>query len=371
MRWTVVPSALAVSLCGAWMLSSQACAPSDADEQTAGVPASGSGGQAATPDSASRSATGMQAAASEAESAGAGGVGTAVDGAGRAGQSGAAGAVGAAGASTDAGAAGASGSAAPKDAGAAAPGLPPVTRVDGDGPFATSQDLASGPRGDSGLFYPTELGRDGLKHPIFVWGCGGGSDPSAYAEHMNRVASHGFVAIAAVSMIGDDDGVLSANLDWLLAENERPDSMLFGKLDPTKVAAGGHSIGSVNAFLFADDPRLTTTLHVAGSSLDDVHDPFATTTGLGGKALVHPTALISAETDVFGNVEKLEADYAAATAPVFLTRIGGADHVSATRDGLPLIVAWLRWQLGGETERSGMFLDPAGDSRPAARVDGG
>ena len=145
---------------------------------------------------------------------------------------------------------------------------------------------------------------------------------------MSRIASHGFVAIAAVSMVGDDDDVLSANLDWLLAENARPGSMLFGKLDATKVAAGGHSIGAVNAFLFADDPRLTTTLHV----------------------------------------EKLEADYAAATAPVFLTRITGADHVSATRDGLPMIVAWLRWQLGGETERGAMFLDAAGEFRNAPYV---
>lgn len=246
---------------------------------------------------------------------------------------------------------------------AAQPILPPVTNVDADGPFTTASILTTGPGGNSGVFYPTELGKDGLRHPIFVWGCGGGSQPSSYADHMKRIASHGFVAIAVVSNIGDDGDVLKANLDWLLAENERSGSIFQGKLDPSRIAAGGHSIGSVNTFLFASDPRVLTTLYVAGGSLDDVNDPNAPTTGMGGKALTRPAAFISAETDIFGNVEKLEADYAAATAPVYFTKITGADHVSAARDGLPVIVAWLRWQLGGESERREMFLDPAGELR--------
>jgi hypothetical protein len=77
--------------------------------------------------------------------------------------------------------------------------------------------------------------------------------------------------------------------------------------------------------------------------------------------LVHPTALICSESDSFGNVEKTEKDYAAATAPVFFTVMTGSDHVAAARDGLPAIVAWLRWHLAGETDRRSMFLDPMGE----------
>ena len=165
--------------------------------------------------------------------------------------------------------------------------------------------------------------------------------------HMKRIASHGFVVIAAVSNIGDDD---------------------HAKLDPARLGAGGHSIGSVNAFLFADDPRLRTTIHVAGGSLDDVNDPFAPTTGLGGKSLIHPTALICSESDIFGNVEKTEADYAQASAPVFFTVISGAEHITVTTDALPAIVAWLRWQLGDELERSAAFLEPTGEYRTGRYV---
>jgi hypothetical protein len=31
-------------------------------------------------------------------------------------------------------------------------------------------------------------------------------------------------------------------------------------------------------------------------------------------------------------------------------------HVDAARSGLPAIVAWLRWHLGGETARRSMFV---------------
>jgi hypothetical protein len=246
--------------------------------------------------------------------------------------------------------------------------LPEVTSVDGDGPLETSQDLATGPSGRSGLFRPAELGKDNLKHPIFVWGCGGGSQPSSYVFHLNRIASHGFVVLAAVSQIGDDGDVLTAHLDWLLAKNERADSLLFGKLDTAQIAAGGHSIGSVNTFFMATDARLRTTIHVAGGSLDNVNDPFAPTTGMGGKALVHPALLLSSETDTFNNDEKLALDYQEATAPVALITMTGTEHVGVAREGLPVLVAWLRWHLGEEVERHAAFLDDGGAFRSGVYV---
>jgi hypothetical protein len=239
--------------------------------------------------------------------------------------------------------------------------LPKVANLNGDGPFQTKQDLASGPKRASGLFQPTELGKDGVKHPIFLFGCGGMSTPSAYAPELSRIASHGFVVLADVSAIGDNATVFKASLDWIVAENSRMGSPFYGKLDTTKIAAGGHSIGSVNAFAFGTDPRLTTTIHVAGGSLDDANNPNAPTTGMGGKALIHPTAYICDKNDTFANDTKAAADYKATTAPVFFTLMTGTDHIGVFKAALPAIVGWLRWQLGGEVERRSMFLDPTGE----------
>jgi len=239
--------------------------------------------------------------------------------------------------------------------------LPPVGSTDGDGPYETKQELETGPSTSSGIFRPAELGKGGVKHPIFVWGCGGTTTPETYADVLNQVASHGFVVVAEVAEVGDNGAPLKASIDWILAENERADSVFHQRLDTSKVALGGHSIGSVNSFYIATDARLTTTIHVAGGSLDNVNNPFAATTGMGGKKLVHPVAYICSQSDTFGNVEKTEKDYANTSVPAFMTTITGADHLSATRDGLPAIIAWLRWQLAGEHGRRAAFLDAKGE----------
>jgi hypothetical protein len=238
--------------------------------------------------------------------------------------------------------------------------LPPVTSVDGAGPFKTVQDLRSGPKKQSGLFRPETLGDNGVLHPVFVWGCGGMATPSSYASELNQIASHGFVVVAEVENIGDDGAPLIAALDWVIAENERADSPLYHKLNTSKIGLGGHSIGSANSFFAGTDPRWAMTLHVAGGSLDNVNDPSAPTTGKGGKGLIHPAAYICSESDIFGNVEKTQKDYDNTTVPVFFTIIGGAEHIGAVGEGLPVIIGWLRWQLAGEEERRSDFLEPMG-----------
>jgi hypothetical protein len=41
--------------------------------------------------------------------------------------------------------------------------------------------------------------------------------------------------------------------------------------------------------------------------------------------------------------------------------LGGIDHVGAARAGLPGMIAWLRWHLGGEVERKADFTCPGGE----------
>jgi hypothetical protein len=239
--------------------------------------------------------------------------------------------------------------------------LPTVTSVDGPGPFRTSQELNAGPSRSSGLFYPTELGKDGLKHPIFVWGCGGTTNPSFYATELAQIASHGFVAIGEVAEIGDNGVPLKACIDWAVSENENAQSKFYHKLDTSKIALGGHSIGSANSFYIATDPHVITTVFVAGGSMDNINDPTAPTTGWGGKSLVHPVAYIIGATDEWGNIAKFDKDYENTTVLAFYTRMTGVTHNYATQSGLPAIIGWLRWHLGCESERRSMFLDPAGE----------
>lgn len=213
-----------------------------------------------------------------------------------------------------------------------------------DGPYSTTQDLRSGPSNASGLWYPNGTG----PFPVFVWGCGGGSQPSAYVNHFNQVSSWGFVVIAEVSSGNGTE--LTRALNWIEQQNSNSRSVLYQKLDLSKIAAGGHSLGSTSTFRIANDPRLSTTIHVAGGSFY----------GNGPNNLRNPTAYICGEDDTLGATDNAERDYRNTTVPVFFTIIADTSHIMAARQGLPAITAWLLWHLGGETERSGDFLNASG-----------
>src|SRR3954465_786844 len=56
-----------------------------------------------------------------------------------------------------------------------------------DGPFDVAVDQDAG--ANSWVFRPNEFGKDGVKHPIFVWDTGATSVPMQYMDHFTRVAS--------------------------------------------------------------------------------------------------------------------------------------------------------------------------------------
>lgn len=226
--------------------------------------------------------------------------------------------------------------------------LPPVSRVDADGPYAVTIDTRTGPSRAGWVARPMTLGANGVAHPIFIWGPGAASRPSDYEDHLRRIASHGFVVYSEVSSNSGDE--MGEAIDWLIEQNSSSRSPYYQKLDTSKIGAGGHSRGSVATFANADDARLNTTIHVAGGSFD----------GRGPDNLRRPAAFICAEDDRTAT-PNCERDYRNARTPVWFTVIDDASHTSTARDGLAVIVGWLRWQLAGETERRTMFIDPSCD----------
>ena len=202
------------------------------------------------------------------------------------------------------------------------------------GPWTPTMKASSGASGRSTLFYPMELGKDGVKHPVFHWGCGAGSQPSQYADHLNLLASHGFVVIANAS----GSMPAKAALDWLLAENDKMGSMFYQKLDPMRVGTGGHSLGALETFQFAADPRLSLYVLVCGGS----------TSGTTGAANIHgPSIYLGGQGE--GGTTNFANDYKNTTkAPsVFVTKTS-TDHIACARNNLGPWVAFMRWNFCGE-----------------------
>jgi len=238
--------------------------------------------------------------------------------------------------------------------------LPAVTDLTKPGPFTPT----SGSGAPSGyvLFYPKELGKDGVKHPIVTWGPGAAENAGSFTTLLNHFASHGF---AVISYNGTPDGAeLTKGIDWMVAENERADSVFYQKLDPSKVTSGGHSAGSLATFKIATDKRLTTTMHLCGGTFDPHTDI---------KNLHGPALFICGEPGgdglIVGDVARAncDIDFMNATVPVFYGIPKGASHMTPTEIGdaalrtkfMAATVGWMRWQLAADETQKAMFIGDA------------
>ncbi|MBN1972940.1 MAG: hypothetical protein JW787_04835 [Sedimentisphaerales bacterium] len=126
------------------------------------------------------------------------------------------------------------------------------------------------------IYRPENMGVFGSKQklPIVLWGNGDCQKTSGgYEKFLNEIASYGYIVINACPYssllqpfeggLTDDSGgairMLDA-LDWVMAENSREWSRYYGKIDITKVAAGGQSCAGMQVIEASVDPRVTTSL---------------------------------------------------------------------------------------------------------------
>jgi hypothetical protein len=237
--------------------------------------------------------------------------------------------------------------------------FPPIDDPWDAGPFGVDTLRNAGPSRNATVLYPSELGQDGLKHPIVVWDNGAGQTGlSIYGPLLNHLASHGFAVYAANSAT-DQGTELTQGLDWMIAQASAADSPFLDKLDTTKTAAMGHSQGSIATFAIAGDPRLTTTIHLSGGTNPDIAQGHETLPNLH-----NPAAFICGEPGgdglLVGDVasEWCAYDFEHTDVPVFLAQITGASHISAPGMTLGACAAWLRWHLMADTTQRAMF---AGD----------
>lgn len=216
---------------------------------------------------------------------------------------------------------------------------------------------------------------------LYIFGNGGCRNDGADARfHLTQIASHGYLAIAPGSILSgpltrtqaESDGhdntykELVAALDWALAENDRQGSLFHQRLDPTAIAAAGHSCGGLQALQFAEDPRLdTVVVHNSGvlnnpeefpdpgmelpdkSVLESLHTPVIYFLG-GEEDVAYPNG-----TDDFARIGHVPA--VLVDAPVGHGGTFDEHHGGRVAE---LTVDWLEWQLRGDEEAAATFLGP-------------
>ncbi len=226
----------------------------------------------------------------------------------------------------------------------------PAVDVWTDGPYTARTVTGSGPGNAYTLFRPEELAPGGVPNPIITWGNGAATNPALYPA-LPHLASHGFVVIAADTPFVNGE-ILRSGIDWLLEQNQDPASQFYQKLDPDNVASMGYSLGSLSTFEIADDPRLTTTVHISGGTMAAQAHTVAN--------LRAPAAFLCDELETKPNCD---TDFTAAQVPVFYGIFLRAGHVQTMANPWAELwegaaTGWLRWRLMADESQKALFVGP-------------
>ena len=259
----------------------------------------------------------------------------------------------------------------------------------GSGPYpATREEPASLPTHT--VYRPADLTKT-PRLPILLWANGGCRNTSVeFTRFLGELASHGYLVVAigrstipflvirgSIQAVADqkdpngnlyvqmDASYLTKGLDWAIAENARPGSPLYGKVDTSKVATLGQSCGGPQAFKAAHDPRVTTVLALNSSF------PTTAAPGMVGGAndgwtadkLAIPAALFNggpADSGYSGAEQTYKA--LPAKLPVLKASLTSVGHTGA----YPMpelryssaVLAWLDWQLKGDAHAVSTFAGP-------------
>jgi hypothetical protein len=197
------------------------------------------------------------------------------------------------------------------------------------------------------------------KYPIFVWGEGGCSqDGYSNQAAMAEIASWGYFIVAdgtpggTGACAGGQDGKAFLDyLTWAIAENDKSCSAYYQSLETTKIAADGFSCGGLMSENVSGDPRFaaigitSSGLMGANATLySKIHTPFKVMNG-GSSDIAYENGLrdyqqISALGKPIIYFSKTSAGH-------------GGDLGQARGDFNRVNLAWLNWQLKGDTGATG------------------
>jgi hypothetical protein len=240
----------------------------------------------------------------------------------------------------------------------------------GSGPHQVVIEYNCSPGISTGTIYRPADMKGAKKYPILVWGEGGCSQNGLSNQAaMSEIASHGYFVVADGTPTAEGRGQspgmgngdmtaqgkpLIGYIDWAIAENGRSTSPYFNSLDTTKIASNGFSCGGLMAIGTVGDKRITTW-GVTSSGMKRVNEDFY-------KLVRTPVLFIEGgpgDTAYEGG----QMGYAAISklgVPVmwFDKAIGHGGDLSKPNGGdfTRIHLAWLNWQLKGDTSVTGKGL---------------
>jgi hypothetical protein len=146
---------------------------------------------------------------------------------------------------------------------------------------------------------------------------------------------------------------LVAAMDWLEAESADPNSRFFNKVDVGRVAAMGMSCGGLMSYGASNDPRVST-VGIWNSGLYEDEGNAKIYAGIHGSVII----VTGGESDIAYANGKRDFEVMPPRIPVFYAVHPSVGHGGTYNqdNGGPfsaVAVAWLKWQLQGDTSATG------------------
>ena len=211
--------------------------------------------------------------------------------------------------------------------------------------------------------------------PVLVWGNGAcANSPFEHMNFLNEIASNGYIVLATGDIPMTDEwykGPMSRaeqqieSLDWIIAQNNDPQSPYYQKVDTKNICVAGMSCGGLQTLYNCADPRITTLMicnsglfkqsnaaqAVGGmpmpekSKLKDIHTPIIYI--LGGKEdIAYENGMD--DFHLISHVPAVAINYPVGHGGTYRQPYGGEFTIPA--------LAWLNWQLKGDKEAAKMFV---------------
>ncbi|MCD8076544.1 MAG: prolyl oligopeptidase family serine peptidase [Lachnospiraceae bacterium] len=233
------------------------------------------------------------------------------------------------------------------------------------GPYVTSKKTASAenPIKKYSIFYPSELETDEKTYPMVLVVNGTGFKATKYEPVFELYASWGFIVVGTQDKGTGSGETTITTLNYMLEQNEDPDSIFYKKIDINNIGITGFSQGGAavfNALTKYDESEYFKTA-VALSPVGESTAMQMTDYPYDSAAVNCPILMLAGtegefETEIVIPLEQMNQMYEKISMSKIMARRIGMTHDDMMYSAGGYVVAWFMWQLQGDEEAAKAFV---------------
>lgn len=214
------------------------------------------------------------------------------------------------------------------------------------------------------VWYPAEMETAQKSYPLIVMANGTGVQAFRYAPVFAHLSSWGFIVVGnddSSSGLGDST---AKTLDFMLAQNQEPDSPFFQKIDMEKIGVAGHSqggVGAIHALSAFPNAQQYQAAYLASATTESMIEAWNLTDFVYDISKITTPIFMTAGTGpvdsgTISPLADMQRNFARIPGTAILARRKNADHGEMLYVPNGYMVAWFRYMLLGDAYAARAFV---------------